>query len=190
MKQALQIIFQALRLGLERNPGLFSRLRLYFIGTDYAPDDRARQTIYPVAEACKVSEFVAEHSARVPYFDALQLLSDADFLVIPGSDDPQYTASKIYPYILARKPMLAVFHEQSSVCDVLRDTRAASLLPVATEESSASYTEQLLKMWSELLMKLPFTPRTDWNAFEPYTAREMTKRQCGLFDQVASGRQS
>lgn len=184
MSPALQIIFQALRLGLEREPALFSKLRLYFIGTDYASEDRVRKTIEPVAEACDVSEFVTEHPSRVPYFEALQLLSDADFLIVPGSDDPQYTASKIYPYIMARKPMLAVFHERSSVCDVLRDTRAASLLRFAIRESSEIYAEQLLKMWSELLMKLPFTPRTDWIAFEPYTAREMTRRQCELFDQI------
>lgn len=184
MRPALQIIFQALRMGLERDPALFSKLRLYFIGTDYAPDDRARETIAPVAEACNVGEFVTEHASRVPYFEALQLLSDADFLIVPGSDDPQYTASKIYPYIMARKPMLAVFHEQSSVCKVLRDTGAASVMQFASGESADSYAQPLLETWSELLLNLPFQPQTKWEAFAPYTAREMTRRQCGLFDQV------
>jgi hypothetical protein len=30
--------------------------------------------------------------------------------------------------------------------------------------------------------------RTDWAAFERYTARELTRQQCALFDQVAAAR--
>jgi hypothetical protein len=33
---------------------------------------------------------------------------------------------------------------------------------------------------------LPYQPDTDWKQFEPYTAREMTKSQCELFDRVVA----
>jgi hypothetical protein len=35
------------------------------------------------------------------------------------------------------------------------------------------------------LTHLTLAPKTDWRAFEPFTAREMTRRQCEFFDRVA-----
>ena len=42
-----------------------------------------------------------------------------DALFMPGSDDPAYTASKIYPYLLTRKPLLAIFNAESPALAVL-----------------------------------------------------------------------
>jgi hypothetical protein len=186
MEFALQIIFRALRLGLETQPDLFSKVKLLFVGTDYAAGGNARKTAAPVAQVIGVSGYVVESPERVPYFEALQLLLDADFLIVPGSDDPQYTASKIYPYILARKPLLAAFNQRSSVCDVLRETRAGKLLPFDVNSSPVDYVSPFMALWAEILRKLPFTPEVNWDAFAPYTAYEMTRAQCDLFDRVVS----
>lgn len=184
---ALRIIFQALRRGMEETPDLFSKLRLHFVGTDYASGDRARKTIEPIARECGVAQCVDEHPLRIPYFEGLQLLLDADFLLVPGSDDPQYTASKIYPYILARKPMLAVFHEGSGVCEVVRDTQAGELVHFKTGQPPERYTDALLKTWNGMLSRLPFKPATNWAAFAPFGAREMARSQCQFFDGVVCG---
>ena len=184
MAHALRIIFRALKRGIETCPDLFSKVRLHFVGTDYACGDRARKTIEPVARECGVADRIQEWPLRIPYFQGLQLFLDSDFLVAPGSDDPQYTASKIYPYILARKPLLAVFHEASGVCDVLRATRAGELLSFNPEHPLETDIEHLLNIWSGILRKLPFKPLTDWTAFQPFTARRMAQSQCCLFDAV------
>ena len=185
MEPSLKIIFSALRRGLEQAPQLFSRLRLHFIGTDYAPDDRRRKTVEPVAAEFGLTHQVTEHPQRVPYFQALQLLLDADFLLMPGSDDPQYTASKIFPYILARKRILAVFHERSSICDIIRRTRAGFVLPFDPQRTT-DYASDLLPVWSDLLFALPSSPDTDWQEFKRYSAAGMVKQQCALFDAVIS----
>lgn len=190
MAPALRIIFQTLRLGLQERPALFSKLSLHFIGTDYAPDDRARKTVEPVAEDLGIGRYVKEHPLRIPYFEALQLLLDSDFLLVPGSDDPQYTASKIFPYIMARKPLLAVFHERSSVVDIVQRTRAGMILPFSSEKSVEINAGKLLEVWTKILESLPFSPEIAWDAFMPYTAREMTRQQCELFDRVTPVRPS
>jgi hypothetical protein len=38
--------------------------------------------------------------------------------------------------------------------------------------------------WSSMLERLPYTPDTDWDAFQPYTAEAMTRRQVEVFDRV------
>lgn len=189
METALRIIFEALKLGIRRSPERFSKLRLHFVGTDYACGERAKATVEPVARACGIGGYVEEHPLRVPYFEGLQLLLDADFLLVPGSDDPQYTASKLYPYILARKPMFAVFHERSGVCGILRETRAGGLLTFHTGDPPETYAGRLFEMWDSMLAGLPCAPETDWAAFEPFRARQIARAQCELFDEVAGCRE-
>lgn len=189
LNQAAHGIFGALALGLEEHPGLFSRVRMYFIGTDYAPKGKGIKTLEPIAHHYGLSGVVHEDPDRKPYFDALQLLRDADMLMIPGSHDPAYTASKLYPYILARKPLLAVFHERSSVVDILRATKAGDVVCFDSDSTALMgpnpvLSKRILTTWTALLKRLPFTPPTDWNAFEPYTAWEMTRRQVEVFERV------
>jgi hypothetical protein len=181
MWTALRLVFSALRIGLRESPELFDRLRLHFIGTDYAPADSGRKTIQPLAEQMGVSASVREHPQRFPYFTALQVLRDAHMLLLPGSDDPQYTPSKLYPYILARKPLLAVLHENSGACQVVRSTNAGRVQTFGHQQSSAA---SLCATWREILDCLALAPPTDWPAFEKFTAREMTRRQCEFFDRV------
>lgn len=181
MRVALEVIFGALRLGLERNPEQFRKVRLEFIGTDYAPRERAQKTVEPIAMTWGVGDRVSESPARIPYFEALAKLLEADFLLVPGSDDPQYTASKIYPYILAKRPLLAVFHAASSVVEILRKTGAGTVVTFTGATDTTVIAEALYAAWRTLLERLPYTPDTDWRAFEPYTAREMTRKQCELF---------
>ena len=186
MKGVLRTIFRTLATGVVEYPDLFGRVKMHFVGTSYAPDGQGVSIVEPLAVEEGVAHMVNESTDRIPYFQALRLLRDADHLLIPGSDDPNYTASKLYPYILSRRPVLAVFHEQSSVVDILRATNAGVAVPFNGSTSTDALAGQLLQAWKSLLEQLPFTPDTNWEAFEPYTAREMTRRQVEVFDRVVS----
>ncbi|MBC7922088.1 MAG: glycosyltransferase [Ferruginibacter sp.] len=183
MRFALTQVFRAFRKGLEQDPALFGKVRMYFIGTDYAPEHQSRKTVVPVAENEGVADYVTEHPFRVPYFAGLQILRDADGLLMPGSDDPRYTASKLYPYILAKRPLLAVFHEKSSVVRILRETNAGVVVPFS---KGKDVSEAVYLAWQRILRELPFSPPTNWQAFEPYMAREMTRKQVYFFEYVLS----
>ena len=185
MALALRALFLALAEARRTDPERVGRLRLHFVGTDYAPEGRARETVAPVAAACGVGDLVRERPLRVPYAEALQCLLDADALVMPGSDDPGYTASKLYPVILANKPLLAVFHEQSTVLGVLRETRAGVGVGFRADEPAEAVAARIGEAWfAPRAFEAP--PETDWAAFAPYSAREMTRRQCRVFDLAAS----
>ena len=186
MAFAVRAFFTALKRYADENPNLSERLRLHFIGTDYAPRDRARKTIEPLARECGVEKLVSEQTDRLPYFETLRCLSDADALFIPGSDDSGYTASKLYPYVLAKKPMLAVFHESSSVVEILRETKAGCVVTFGDEKNLAEVADEIYQQWFAC-WPLP-VPATDWNAFAPYTARSMTGKLCEVFDSAVRGR--
>lgn len=184
MALAAGAIFSAVREGLQRQPGLFGKLRFFFVGTSYAADGQGQKTIQPVAEKFGVGSMVTEITDRLPYFTALQVLRDADMLIVPGSTDTSYTASKLYPYILAHRPLLAVFNEQSSVVNILSETSAGVCVTFRNEESPDTIGTRVFDALNGLLERIPFAPDTHWDAFEPYTAREATRRQVTFFDKI------
>jgi hypothetical protein len=183
MALALLAFFKAVRRQVDAHPALRAQLRIHFVGTDYAPPESAKKTVKPLAIEAGIAGMVTEQTARVPYFEALQCLLDADALVVPGSDDPGYTASKLFPYVLARRPLLAIFNAQSSVIDTLARTNAGTVVSFTSADSPESLAERLFA--SGWLTSQPL-PQTNWAAFERYTAREMTSRLCRVFDQCTT----
>jgi hypothetical protein len=182
MALALRALFLGIRVDRESNPERWDAVQLHFVGTSYAPKGRAIKTIEPIAQEFGIADLVEEITDRIPYFEALQTLVDSDAILMIGSDDPSYTASKLYPCILARKPIFALFHQQSSVLPILEACRAGH----AVSFSSSSEPQTLLSAVTarlEWLFSLPkqHQPDTNWAAFQPYTAREMTRQQCAVF---------
>jgi hypothetical protein len=184
--ETCRALCMAFKRGLDVEPALFARLRLHFVGTDYAPCDKARETIQPIAAELGLNDFVFETTNRIPHLATLRIYEESDFLLALGSDDPHYTASKIYPYVLASKPLLAVFREESSVVSILNRTRAGEVVPFGPGEKAAEIAQKLLPALAGFLRRLPFVPTTDWKEFEPYMAKQMTRRQCELFDAVVN----
>ncbi|MUG94050.1 hypothetical protein F7734_17295 [Scytonema sp. UIC 10036] len=187
MALALRILFLGIQLERQRNPEQWQAVRLHFIGTSYAPKDRAVKTIEPIAQELGVADLVTEYTDRIPYFEALKVLADSDAILLIGSNDPGYTASKLYPCILARKPILAIFHKHSSVVDILQSCQAGQAVTFASENQPSDLLPAVTFQLRTLL-SLPkgYQPKTNWNAFQPYTAREMTRQQCAIFDKYLS----
>jgi hypothetical protein len=190
MATAARGLFTALARGREKRPDLFGRVRMHFVGTSYAPAGKGQKTLEPIAEQCGVGDVVTEHTDRIPYFQSLRLLRDADHLVIPGSDDPDYTASKLYPYILSKRPVLAAFNENSSVVDILQRTNAGTAVTFNGQTDVEELGKNVYEAWTSILERLPYTPDTNWEAFQPYTAEAMTRRQVEVFDRVVDRHES
>ena len=91
-------------------PDLYHRTRLHFIGTSNRTSAEERP-VQRIAASLGVEGIVAEHPARIDYLDSLRVLSSATAILLLGSTEPHYTASKLFPALLARRPILAAFHE-------------------------------------------------------------------------------
>jgi hypothetical protein len=186
MAFAVRAFFTALKRYTIERPGVSERFRVHFLGTDYAPKERAKKTIQPIACELGLGEIVSEQTDRLPYFVTLRCLRDADALFVPGSDDPGYTASKIYPYILAKKPLLAVFHRESGVVDLFHKTNAGVVVTFGAGRNLKEVADDIYQRW---FARWPLSaPATDWNAFAPHTAKAMTRKLCDIFDRVAAMR--
>jgi hypothetical protein len=170
---------------MEADPALFGRLRLHFIGTSYARSGHATEQVLPLARAMGVGDLVDEHPERIPYLDALQVLLDSDAVLAVGSELSHYTASKIFPLILAQRPILAVFHEASTVNSILRETGAGESVSFGDGRPPESVVPQIHDRLVTLVREGgAFPHRPDLDAFRPYTGRAMAERLAGVFDSV------
>lgn len=189
MRCSLQLLFSALADNVRSHGEEWRNVRLHFIGTSYAPAGKAEKTVEPIAEEFGVSDRVEERTDRIGYFEALQTLVDADALLVLGSDSSSYTPSKIYPYVLARRPLLAVLHEKSPAVEILRRCRAGHLVTFTPEEvrlnaPRRATIEALEKTRQDVVSGI--RPDVDWQEFSRYSAREMTRKQCEVFDRAAA----
>lgn len=183
MVATLRALFTAVGQGRNKAPDIYRRLRMHFIGTTYAPKAGGKYQVLPLAEECGVRELVEENPARVQHLDAIQILLDADALIVLGSEAPHYTASKLFPYILAAKPLLAIFHEDSSGVKLLDETRAGKAITFGAARPPLSVTGEIQAAVDGLL-RAPVAahPATDWEKFEPFTARAVTARLAKVFE--------
>jgi glycosyltransferase involved in cell wall biosynthesis len=119
------------------SPDAYRCLRLHFVGTGNQRDASTPQRVRPLAEAEGVADIVTEIAPRLDYLDALDVQVTSDALLLLGSTEPHYTPSKVFPALLAGRPMLAVYHPASPVLDLLRDRPHVRIVPVADDPMTA-----------------------------------------------------
>jgi hypothetical protein len=164
---ALRGLFESL--ALHASSALRNRLRLHFIGTSYAPAGQGIGSIAPLAEEYGLAELVEERMERLPLSLTLATLKRADALLVIGSNDPGYTASKLVPYLLARRPLLAVMHKQSLVCELLDRCGGGQLVRFSSDTTTAELSDLIAANWLANNRHAQLLP-LDRSALRPHTS--------------------
>lgn len=182
--ETLRALFHAIRALRTTDPALSDRIQLHFFGTTYDPRPRGG-LVEPVAREMGLRDKVHEHPARIPYLDALTVLTSADILLGLGSSERHYTASKIFPCILARRPLLAIYHEESSVCDIVRESRAGALVTYSDADRAEDQAPRIVEALVRLAAPGSYRPEdVRWSSFEDYSAVNMTRRLVDAFERA------
>jgi hypothetical protein len=189
MNTALGAVLRCFEDGLATSPELFQKVRFHFIGTSYAPDATEQYQVLPLAQQFGLRSFVTEHPGRVPYLEALQILLDSDALLAVGSTSTHYTASKIFPCIMADRPLLAVYHAASSVVNILRKNQRGVVVTFSESKPENQFLEEVaLGLRHLITMKDSFCPSGLPEGFSDYTTRAMSARLARVFDGVTISR--
>lgn len=189
--ETVRAFLDAVRLLRDSRPELYRRLRLHFVGTSnqVTPTDVLR--VVPIAKDLGVSEVVAEVPTRVPYTRALRMQSQATALLALGSSEVHYTASKIYPMLLARRPMLAIYHERSTVVTALQrvvKSPSVHLVTYSDDARAASKVEAIVARLTQLI-ETPTWSASDVNmtAMSEYFAENVAARLADVFYRALAG---
>lgn len=166
---------------------LYRRVRLHFIGTSNQTGGGDKR-VEPIALAMGVADIVSEHPARVDYSEAIRIQACAGAILLLGSVERHYTPSKVFPALLARRPILAAFHERSDVVDLVRRAVQWPSLRVVTYAdrlSPQALADDLYAQVVALLEHPAYDIRdTSPERFAEFSAATMAGRLAAVFDAV------
>lgn len=190
----MQAILAALRAVVERDPALADRLRLHCFGTSNETRAGAPARVLPLARAAGVEALVSEQPERLDYLDALRVLARADAILLGGSSERHYTASRIYPALLAERPIIAAYLEGSHSARTLHASLAAPSLKLVTFGGSRPQSgeeAELAAGMSKVAHGLTWrvADRRPPSAEAP-TAREVGQRLAELLERACASRGS
>lgn len=183
MQPVVRALLSAVRTAAESTPALRDAIRLHFIGTSYDPS-AGRGVVAPIAADEGVAHLVTEHPRRIPYVDALGGLTSADAILGLGSMDRHYQASKIFNCILAKRPILGVYHEESGVCEVLRTTPRAELVTFGDVGPTTDTQVAIGSALATIALGGSVTRQLSPPDLRPYSARAMTGRMLSVCDEI------
>lgn len=183
MLPSVRALFRAVRALLEANPK--RQPRIHFIGTSAQSGGRDSLGLVDLADECGVGGVFRLEPRRIGYLDALRSMQEADVLLLLGSQAAHYTASKIFPCWLSGKPILALFHEASTVNGLAVELGGVRVVSYdanhGPELRVAAVTSALQDLLTQGLAAFP--PRNE-HAFEAYSARGVARKFASLFDRV------
>jgi len=187
--------FETLRLLLgglaraRRDDPVAHRLRLHFFGTSNQSVSNAYRVL-PCARECGVADAVTESPGRLDYLDALSVLTSASAVLLLGSTEQHYTASKLYPALLAKRPVLALFHQASSVVSILRDAGSEPTVRVVSYDDRPATDARIDEVACHLRGLAADSSYcgadVSLDRISNVSARALARQLAGLFDRVAA----
>lgn len=182
----MEQVFAALRDLCDTDPGLIARLRLNFVGTSNQPGLVAGDgPATALASRLGVGHLVQETPGRVPYLEALSILANSDGLLLIGSDEPHYTASKIYPALMSGTPYLSLFHGASSAHEILSAAGGGINLDFRNASELAGLVPQIRDAIRALASGGAVKPPNP-DAYAAYTAKGVAGAYAHLFSQITA----
>jgi glycosyltransferase involved in cell wall biosynthesis len=184
----LRAVFAGARALIERDSQLSDRLRFYFFGTSNQTTGGAARVL-PHARELGVEHLIREHPARLDYLDALDALQQADALLLLGSSERHYTPSKVFPALLANRPMVAVYHQESPVVDLLRAAApppAAHVITFDDRRPVESSVRCIADALRGLIRATDSRVTINRAALEPWSARTLAGRLAAVCDRIAA----
>ncbi len=154
-------------------------VRLWFIGTGTYPSKR----IAKYAEEFGLYDIVEERRERFPYLYVLNWLSRADTVLIFGSTESHYTASKTFQALLSQRPLLTCFHNKSSALNILDSCNASKFSVRYTPGNTVLELETQFKR--VILQRLE---ETEWQPnltpLEQYSAKHSSLKLVRTLEQI------
>ncbi len=179
-------LFRALSQFRDKAPNLANKLLLNFVGTSNQPNGGGRHLVSPLAAAAGVLDLVNEVPQRVPFLEALNILANSDGLMMIGSDEPHYTASKIYPGLMSATPFLSMFHSASSAHKILSEAGGGYPHGFHSVDELPSLESSLALALERFATRQVDVSPPNPTAYEAYTAKHVARSFAEVFNRVIS----
>ena len=151
----------------------------HFIGTGQYQE----KSISEYAVEYDITDCITESRDRLSYLQIISLLKKADGILVLGSTEAHYTASKVFQSLLSERPILSILHKESTALQILQECNA--------DVYSVSYSPQNNKgeLLEDIRKKLKsFSLVSDWkinkSPLEKYNASANARILAEAIDKV------
>jgi len=158
---------------------------LNFVGTTANPNDRTGYRVLPLARAEGVADIIYEVPQRIPYLQALTVLKKSDASLMLGSNEPHYTASKIYPYLMSGRPYFSLFHRASSAHEVLTAAGGGISLCFSNNHELMDLESEICDSLHVLATNPDSLGLSNPEVYAPYEAKSIAANFADIFDVVS-----
>jgi hypothetical protein len=168
--------FKAIELLLDRNQIDPHKIHLRFVG-------RMGDDLREMFEAPKIKPLV-EKLDYVPHSRAVELITDSDALLLIVDDIPSVehiVPGKVYEYLGAMRPILAIAQPNGAIGELLRETRGGKAVAQSDIEGQARVIRSFYESW--LNGNSP-SSQMDAHIISHYERREATRKLAEVFDNI------
>ncbi len=153
-----------------------SKMKLRFVG-------RFGAEIHEMLDRPLVRPMV-EKIEYVPHARAVELLLDSDALLLIVDEVPTVAAivpGKVYEYLGAMRPLIAIAPPEGAIGDLLRETGSGETIRQSDIEGQARLIKRLYNDWQKSTSSFAMQPEM----ISQYERREATRKLAGLFDSIS-----
>ncbi len=150
--------------------------KLFFIGSgSYSLSDMAKKI--------GIESFVKEINRRYPYLQVLKMLEHSHGVMVIGSTEQHYTASKIFQALLSKRPVFAIFHYLSTTVEILTQAKADKfLVKYEPEQGKEDFKHQIRQKFQTFLEAQNWSP--DLSTLDKYSARANARLLAQKLDEI------
>ena len=175
--------FRRLVMGLARlrcvAPDIVNKCRIRLAGTRGGWREGDPKVLWNEAQSAGVGDLVDEDPRIISYSDATSIALAADGLLVLGVDDPAYMPSKLFPYALTGKPLLACMHRESQANDYFRRFPDLGTIIHFGGSATAEEDQRLLEFMCQVISRRREERRA---VAAEHSAETMTRRHVELFE--------
>jgi len=174
-------LFAGARLLKDSDPNAYESLQFIFIGT-------GSTLVKEIADEHGITDIVTEVIERQPFLEILALLRRAHGVLILGSNERHYTASKTFQALGSRRPILAMLHQESSAAEILG--RASGVELVGFTESALVKKEETHQALRAILR---YDSRENFERtaiLKDFSAEAMTAKLAKFFDLILGSKET
>jgi len=163
-------------------------VHVLFTGTSNQTSGQPNPVVLPLLEAWSIdADVISEYPERLSYLDAMNLMRHSTINLIIGSNDAHYSASKIYPMILAGRPIFSVLNRHSSAADVLARAGGGIQVLFDNDHPISELGDQMGDRLQELLSTHSQIDPPDTVAIEPFLADHQASCYADVFNRALAG---
>jgi len=130
----------------------------------------------------KLQEYV-ENLGYLPHSEAIQRLIESDLLLLTVSGSPEskfITTGKLFEYLAAQKPILAIVPEESSAAQIVRSTRSGTVI----SPHQIDQIEVAIFSYYDKYYKNEIYFRSDEKIISQFERKDLTSRLADIFDEL------